>query len=125
MHWPAAFGTVGFNRFYQRQPAAEPNRQHRIVLDLAVHLQALAGSAATVVVPGIIRAIYQEHTAKGMSYVSMSYDAGPFVSTRYWHPGVVSVTPSWQWICGVGAVAGDFVVFGKISAGNNQQSTAQ
>src|SRR6187402_1897765 len=33
-------------------------------------LQAFCGAAATVVVPGIIRHLYQEHTAKGMSYMS-------------------------------------------------------
>lgn len=43
-------------------------------------LQAFAGSAATVVVPGIIRALYQEHTAKGMSYVSMIMMMAPLIA---------------------------------------------
>ncbi|MCA1929347.1 Bcr/CflA family efflux MFS transporter [Rheinheimera sp.] len=42
--------------------------------------QAFAGSAATVVVPGIIRALYQEHTAKGMSYVSMIMMMAPLIA---------------------------------------------
>ncbi len=43
-------------------------------------LQAFAGSAATVVVPGIIRALYQENTAKGMSYVSMIMMMAPLIA---------------------------------------------
>ena len=43
-------------------------------------LQAFSGSAATVVVPGIIRALYQEHTAKGMSYVSMIMMLAPLIA---------------------------------------------
>lgn len=43
-------------------------------------IQAFAGSAATVVVPGIIRALYQEHTAKGMSYVSMIMMMAPLIA---------------------------------------------
>lgn len=43
-------------------------------------LQAFTGSAATVVVPGLIRQIYQEHTAKGMSYVSMMMMLAPLVA---------------------------------------------
>ena len=43
-------------------------------------LQAFAGSAATVVVPGIIRALYQENTAKGMSYVSMIMMLAPLLA---------------------------------------------
>ncbi|RVT44747.1 Bcr/CflA family efflux MFS transporter [Rheinheimera sediminis] len=42
--------------------------------------QAFAGSAATVVVPGIIRALYQENTAKGMSYVSMIMMMAPLIA---------------------------------------------
>jgi DHA1 family bicyclomycin/chloramphenicol resistance-like MFS transporter len=43
-------------------------------------LQAFTGSAATVVVPGIIRALYQENTAKGMSYVSMIMMMAPLIA---------------------------------------------
>ena len=43
-------------------------------------LQAFCGAAATVVVPGIVRHIYQEHTAKGMSYVSMMMMLAPLLA---------------------------------------------
>ena len=43
-------------------------------------LQALCGAAATVVVPGIVRQLYQEHTAKGMSYVSMIMMLAPLLA---------------------------------------------
>ncbi len=43
-------------------------------------VQAFTGAAATVVVPGIIRHIYREHTAKGMSYVSMIMMVAPLIA---------------------------------------------
>jgi DHA1 family bicyclomycin/chloramphenicol resistance-like MFS transporter len=43
-------------------------------------LQAFTGAAATVVVPGIVRYVYQEHTAKGMSYVSMIMLVAPLLA---------------------------------------------
>lgn len=43
-------------------------------------LQAFLGSAATVVIPGLIRALYQENTAKGMSYVSMMMMLAPLLA---------------------------------------------
>lgn len=43
-------------------------------------LQALLGSAATVVIPGFIRHLYQEHTAKGMSYVGIVMMLAPLVA---------------------------------------------
>lgn len=43
-------------------------------------LQAFTGAAATVVVPGMIRHLYQEHTAKGMSYVSMMMMIAPLLA---------------------------------------------
>ncbi|WP_405128616.1 Bcr/CflA family efflux MFS transporter [Pseudoalteromonas sp. PB2-1] len=43
-------------------------------------IQAFTGAAATVVVPGIIRHIYREHTAKGMSYVSMIMMVAPLIA---------------------------------------------
>ncbi|MEC4088798.1 Bcr/CflA family efflux MFS transporter [Pseudoalteromonas rubra] len=58
--------------------------------------QAFTGAAATVVVPGIIRHIYQANTAKGMSYVSMIMMLAPLVA-----PSVGSAIlglASWQWI---------------------------
>ncbi|MDP4982372.1 multidrug effflux MFS transporter [Pseudoalteromonas tunicata] len=43
-------------------------------------LQAFFGAAATVVVPGIIRHIYEHETAKGMSYVSMIMMMAPLLA---------------------------------------------
>ena len=43
-------------------------------------LQAFCGAAATVVVPGIIRHLYQEHMAKGMSYMSLIMMLAPLVA---------------------------------------------
>ncbi|MDW7548012.1 Bcr/CflA family multidrug efflux MFS transporter [Pseudoalteromonas peptidolytica] len=43
-------------------------------------VQAFCGAAATVVVPGVIRYYYKEHTAKGMSYVSMIMMIAPLVA---------------------------------------------
>ena len=43
-------------------------------------LQAFCGAAATVVVPGIIRHLYQEHTAKGMSYMSLIMMLAPLLA---------------------------------------------
>jgi DHA1 family bicyclomycin/chloramphenicol resistance-like MFS transporter len=55
-------------------------------------LQAFTGAAATVVVPGVIRYIYQKDTAKGMSYVSMIMMIAPLIAPTigsilmgYWH----------------------------------------
>ncbi len=43
-------------------------------------VQAFTGAAATVVVPGIIRHVYQHNTAKGMSYVSMIMMVAPLLA---------------------------------------------
>lgn len=43
-------------------------------------VQAFTGAAATVVVPGIIRHINRENTAKGMSYVSMIMMVAPLIA---------------------------------------------
>jgi DHA1 family bicyclomycin/chloramphenicol resistance-like MFS transporter len=43
-------------------------------------VQAFTGAAATVVVPGVIRHIYQQNTAKGMSYVSMIMMIAPLIA---------------------------------------------
>jgi DHA1 family bicyclomycin/chloramphenicol resistance-like MFS transporter len=48
-------------------------------------LQAFCGAAATVIVPGIIRHLYQEHTAKGMSYMSLIMMLAPLLA-----PGIGS-----------------------------------
>jgi len=42
--------------------------------------QAVAGGAAAIVAPGIIRHIYGEHAAKGLSYVSMIMMVAPMVA---------------------------------------------
>ena len=56
-------------------------------------LQAFFGSAATVVVPGYIRQIYGEHTAKGMSYVSLIMMLAPLIA-----PTVGSgIMQLWHW----------------------------
>lgn len=53
-------------------------------------LQAFTGAAATVVIPGMIRQLYQEHTAKGMSYVSMMMMIAPLLA-----PAIGSVVLVW------------------------------
>ncbi|WP_102797589.1 multidrug effflux MFS transporter [Bowmanella denitrificans] len=53
-------------------------------------LQAMAGGAAAVVVPGIVRHIYGENTAKGMSYVSMIMMIAPLVA-----PSIGSLIMHW------------------------------
>lgn len=45
--------------------------------------QAFCGAAATVVIPGIVRYLYQEHTAKGMSYVSMIMMLAPLIAPAF------------------------------------------
>lgn len=59
-------------------------------------VQALCGAAATVVVPGIVRHIYQEHTAKGMSYVSMIMMLAPLLAPAI-GSGILWVA-NWQMI---------------------------
>ena len=59
-------------------------------------LQAFCGAAATVVVPGIVRHIYQEHTAKGMSYVSMIMMLAPLLAPAI-GSGILWLA-SWQMI---------------------------
>ena len=55
--------------------------------------QALFGSAVTVVVPGIIRFMYQENTAKGISYVSMIMMLAPLLA-----PSIGSILmTTWHW----------------------------
>jgi len=59
-------------------------------------LQAFCGSAATVVVPGLIRQLYQEHTAKGMSYVSMMMMLAPLLAPAI--GSAVLAVSDWRWI---------------------------
>lgn len=59
-------------------------------------LQALFGAAATVVVPGIVRDIYQKNTAKGMSYVSMIMMLAPLIAPAI-GSGILWIS-SWQMI---------------------------
>lgn len=42
--------------------------------------QAFCGAAATVVVPGLVRYLYREHTAKGLSYMSMIMMLAPLLA---------------------------------------------
>lgn len=59
-------------------------------------MQALFGAAATVVIPGIVRDLYQQHTAKGMSYVSMIMMLAPLIAPAI-GSGILWVS-SWQMI---------------------------
>lgn len=59
-------------------------------------LQAFFGAAATVVVPGLIRQLYQEHTAKGMSYVSMMMMLAPLLAPAI--GSAVLAVSDWRWI---------------------------
>jgi DHA1 family bicyclomycin/chloramphenicol resistance-like MFS transporter len=59
-------------------------------------LQAFFGAAATVVVPGLIRQLYQEHTAKGMSYVSMMMMLAPLLAPAI--GSAVLALSDWRWI---------------------------
>lgn len=43
-------------------------------------LQAFCGAAATVIIPGFVRHLYQEHTAKGMSYMSLMMMLAPLLA---------------------------------------------
>lgn len=51
--------------------------EHFIALRFA---QAFLGAAATVVVPGIVRHLYQENTAKGLSYMAMIMMLAPMIA---------------------------------------------
>lgn len=58
-------------------------------------MQAFISSAATVVVPGIIRQLYGKDTAKGLSYVSMIMMLAPMIAPSI---GSVLLLHSWQLI---------------------------
>ena len=57
--------------------------------------QAFISSAATVVVPGIIRQLYGKDTAKGLSYVSMIMMLAPMIAPSI---GSILLLDSWQMI---------------------------
>ncbi|REL29027.1 MFS transporter [Thalassotalea euphylliae] len=57
-------------------------------------VQAFLSSAATVVVPGTIREIYQKNTAKGLSYVSMIMMLAPMIAPSI--GSVILALHSWQ-----------------------------
>ncbi len=56
-------------------------------------VQAFVSSAATVVVPATIRSIYKEHSAKGLSYVSMIMMLAPMIAPSI---GSLLLLHSWQ-----------------------------
>ncbi len=58
-------------------------------------MQAFIGSAATVVVPGIINQLYGKDTAKGLSYVSMIMMLAPMIAPSI---GSALLLHSWQMI---------------------------
>lgn len=64
--------------------------------------QAFLGAAATVVIPGIVRHLYQQHTAKGMSYVSMIMMLAPLIAPAV--GSLVMYFSHWQVIFDVLAV---------------------
>ncbi|WP_423187748.1 multidrug effflux MFS transporter [Alishewanella sp. d11] len=64
--------------------------------------QAFLGAAATVVIPGIVRHLYQQHTAKGMSYVSMIMMLAPLIAPAL--GSLVMYVTHWQIIFDVLAV---------------------
>lgn len=69
--------------------------------------QAFISSAATVVVPGIIRQLYGKNTAKGLSYVSMIMMLAPMIAPSI---GSLLLIHSWQMIFYVLATYA-FIVF--------------
>lgn len=72
----AIFGLTGFT-LCSIALAFVDNINHFLILRA---LQAFCGAAATVVVPGLVRHLYQEHTAKGMSYLSMIMMLAPLLA---------------------------------------------
>lgn len=72
----AIFGLIGFT-LCSLTLAFVDDIHHFLLLR---GLQAFCGAAATVVVPGIVRHLYQEHTAKGMSYLSMIMMLAPLLA---------------------------------------------
>lgn len=99
----AIFGLTGFT-LCSIALAFVDNIDHFLILRA---LQAFCGAAATVVVPGLVRHLYQEHTAKGMSYLSMIMMLAPLLA-----PGIGSAilwVSEWRSIFIVLAVYGALI----------------
>ena len=86
----ALFGILGFG-VASLALSVVTNIDHFIALRF---VQAFLGSAATVVVPGVIRQVYCENTAKGMSYVSMIMMIAPMVAPAF--GSLLLLLHSWQ-----------------------------
>lgn len=86
----AIFGLTLFSLFSFALPLSQTIDQF-IGLRFA---QAFCGSAATVVVPGIIRQFYGKNTAKGMSYVSMIMMFAPMLAPTI--GSAILVIANWQ-----------------------------
>lgn len=71
-------------------------------------LQAFCGAAATVVVPGIVRHLYQEHTAKGMSYLSMIMMLAPLLAPSI--GSAILLVSDWRSIFVVLAIYGALIL---------------
>lgn len=69
--------------------------------------QAFCGAAATVVVPGLVRHLYQEHTAKGMSYLSMIMMLAPLLAPSI--GSVILLISQWHSIFAVLALYGAII----------------
>lgn len=99
----AIFGLTGFTLCSIALAFVE-NINHFLILRA---LQAFCGAAATVVVPGLVRHLYQEHTAKGMSYLSMIMMLAPLLA-----PGIGSAilwVSDWRSIFVVLAIYGALI----------------
>ncbi|MGN0920161.1 MAG: multidrug effflux MFS transporter [Cellvibrio sp.] len=59
-------------------------------------VQAFIGAAATVVVPGIVRHLYQENTAKGLSYMAMIMMLAPMIAPSI--GSALLLLGSWRYI---------------------------
>jgi DHA1 family bicyclomycin/chloramphenicol resistance-like MFS transporter len=101
----ALFGLAGFTL---SSIGLAFSQQIEVFLTLRI-TQAFCGAAATVVVPGLVRHWYQEHTAKGMSYLSMIMMLAPLLA-----PGIGSVIlwmSEWRWIFWALAAYGILIIF--------------
>lgn len=107
----AIFGLIGFTLCSITLVFVD-NINHFLILRA---LQAFCGAAATVVVPGLVRHLYQEHTAKGMSYLSMIMMLAPLLAPSIgstilwvseWHSifvvlaiyGALILALVWKWL---------------------------
>jgi len=116
----AIFGLTGFT-LCSITLAFVDNINHFLFLRA---LQAFCGAAATVVVPGLVRHLYQEHTAKGMSYLSMIMMLAPLLAPSIgsailwiseWHSifvvlamyGALILALVWKWLPEIGKPIND------------------